>query len=1033
MRCITEQEIDSLLMCLPGDYSILAICGQCLRRLRYSPGISNVLGYTEEEYHQMADQDALQIVYSGDRERLIQSVQKCLDDGVVDHGNYRMVKKDGTCVWVHTKSKLIGELDGNLIILVLYTDTSAASDCYQVLLDHSMTQVYVSDAQTREILYSNTLKRHPDHGKMIPYQGISCHEYIKGLDHPCPDCLFQQMHFGEFRHSECYMEDQQRWLSVAGERICWGGRDAVVHYIEDITDSKNMQIQLENTRERYELAIEGAELGVWEYDIPAHTIFSPSRSFEKFGITSAITNVPQSILPLFLEEERPRLLAMFDEIHSGKPKVSGSFWMQWKADMAPQYERCTYSVVTDDAGRPIKACGIGQNITAQKLEEQRYSRTIQDLLQANPLSLCVFRLNLTQNQCYDGQGSSTYIQNMISADTADQMFSNIAAIITAQDDAEKFNAQFNRKALLYAFHAGNRHISLSYRRMVDTGDSHWVTTYINMLKNPSTNDVEAIVYSVDTNHEKEEEQIIAAITQREYDYIALIDVRDGSISFYTISDKTVDTMPFQRERYEDSVQESFMTFADIQDRQRCLKELALSVVLDRLQENEDYAISFLIYSSKGDLRRKQMSFRYLNETKQKILLTRSDVTAAFQQEENQTQKIKQALLSAERANEMKTDFLSNVSHDMRTPLNAVLGYAGLARQSDDPVVVRRYIEKIENAGTTLLSLINDTLDLQKIETGAITLKQESISCGEIIHTIITAVQPLIQEKHIDFVLDNSRSVMATINVDAMRLEEICINLLSNAAKYTPAGGRVEFVVECLKLEQHRVHDRLVVRDTGIGISKEFLPKIFEPFSQERTAETAHIGGSGLGLSIVHRLVQLMGGHIEVCSELGKGSEFSVYLDFERIEDVLPEAMPDEMVSLDSLYGKTVLLCEDNMMNIEIAKTLLEMQKMNVVTAENGQAGVDIFTASPAGTFAAVLMDIRMPIMNGYEAAAQIRASNHPDAADIPIIAMSADAYEADVQRSMNSGMNGHIAKPVDPLVLFTQLARLIANRSEHDE
>ena len=231
-------------------------------------------------------------------------------------------------------------------------------------------------------------------------------------------------------------------------------------------------------------------------------------------------------------------------------------------------------------------------------------------------------------------------------------------------------------------------------------------------------------------------------------------------------------------------------------------------------------------------------------------------------------------------------------------------------------------------------------------------------------------------------------------------------------------------MECLKSDKNIIHDKITVSDNGCGMSKEFIPKAFEPFSQERQASTANIGGSGLGLSIVKKLVELMNGRIELQSELGKGTIFTVYLDFEQIDDKKEE----ETVLQDtynSLRNKKILLVDDNEMNIEIAKTVLEMYEMKVSCAQNGQNACDLFEQSKPNEFDAILMDVRMPVMNGHEASKKIRQMKRPDAQSVPIIAMSADAFDEDIKESLAAGMNEHIAKPVEPEKIYKVLAKLI--------
>ena len=337
---------------------------------------------------------------------------------------------------------------------------------------------------------------------------------------------------------------------------------------------------------------------------------------------------------------------------------------------------------------------------------------------------------------------------------------------------------------------------------------------------------------------------------------------------------------------------------------------------------------------------------------------------------------------------------------MRTPLNAILGYDMLAKQSKDIGTIMDYLKKIGLAGETLLSLVNDTLDLQKIEYGTTPLNLNPVNFGTVMQGIRTTVQPMMDEKNIRFEVAGNCFDDVTVLADAMRIEEIFINLLSNAAKFTPAEGQVLFSAECLSRTEENIFIRFLVKDNGIGISKEFLPRIFEPFAQERTEKNADIGGSGLGLSIVKRLVEKMEGTIEVASEPEKGTTFVIYLNFPfaAAENGESENISKSTVSLE---GKRMLLCEDNSMNREIARAILEQRGIKVDFATNGKNGVEKFLSSEKGFYDAILMDIRMPVMDGYEATNRIRSSGHPDAGTIPVIAMTADAYADDVEKDCN--------------------------------
>ena len=490
------------------------------------------------------------------------------------------------------------------------------------------------------------------------------------------------------------------------------------------------------------------------------------------------------------------------------------------------------------------------------------------------------------------------------------------------------------------------------------------------------------------------------------------------------------SLPFQtamRKFIEDMVRE--------EDREIMLQISSCDYIKERLKRQEGYSYRFQVKPLRG---MQYFEMRIIRARTDSVghyaIMTSRNVDEAAQAElraqreiEKANRELEAALSAARKANESKSDFIANVSHDMRTPLNAILGYDRLALESDSDEVRVDYLRKIGEAGNTLLTLINDTLDLQKIENGVTKLHLQPVNCQTITEGIMTAVQPMMDVKHIHFAFDNINSICTTIRADAVRVEEIFINLLSNAVKFTPANGEVLLLMECEKETKRELRLKLTVKDNGVGISPTFIPKIYEPFSQERTEKTVRIGGSGLGLSIVKRLIDLMHGRIEVQSELGKGTIFTVYLSFNKVKKRIAEAQTVS-VDLTLLKGKTVLLCEDNEMNREIATAILEQSGMIVIPAANGEEGVNHFIESGSGMISAVLMDIRMPVMDGYAASRAIRVSNHPEARTIPIIALSADAYTDDVKKVQACGMNRHLSKPIDRKLLLQTLQVEIQSR-----
>ena len=392
-----------------------------------------------------------------------------------------------------------------------------------------------------------------------------------------------------------------------------------------------------------------------------------------------------------------------------------------------------------------------------------------------------------------------------------------------------------------------------------------------------------------------------------------------------------------------------------------------------------------------------------------------------EQLDEQHQQLEEAVEQAQSANRAKTAFLTNMSHDIRTPMNAIIGFTTLADSHiDHPEEVRDYLQKISVSSSHLLSLINDVLEMSRIESGQMELQERDCSLQEILYDIKTIVQADVITKRLEFFIDTVDVKNESLITDRTRLTQIILNILSNAMKFTPAGGTVSVRV------RQTVHPdpgygsyEFRVKDTGIGMSPDFQKHVFEMFSRERTSTVTGLKGTGLGLAITKNIVDLMKGTISVTSEEGKGTEFTVVLPIrfhpEPIQTMDPQVSADSQTVPEDDFtfsGKSILLVEDNEINQEIAKMILEEAGLKVDVADDGTVAVEKIRSAEEGQYDLILMDIQMPIMNGYEATRQIRAMDSP-LASIPIIALSANALDEDRLNSLEAGMNYHVGKPFE--------------------
>ena len=416
-----------------------------------------------------------------------------------------------------------------------------------------------------------------------------------------------------------------------------------------------------------------------------------------------------------------------------------------------------------------------------------------------------------------------------------------------------------------------------------------------------------------------------------------------------------------------------------------------------------------------------------------VLFTVEDVTESvrerirYEQEREQAQKeLKASQIAAENANRAKTDFLFNMSHDIRTPMNAIIGYADLMEKNSGNVEkCQDYLDKIRKSSAFLLSLVNNVLEMARIESGKIVLDETVCKITDLVDQVVSVYSKLMEEKGIAFTTEIAVRTEYYYG-DAVKLSEIFLNIISNAYKYTDEGGSISLCVKELPYDKEDyIRLQTVVTDTGIGMSDEFLPKIFDEFSREHTSTENKIEGTGLGMPIVKKLVDFMDGTIEVQSELGKGTTFTVTIPHKIATEEEEKKDSTPFVDPKKFIGKRILLVEDNELNAEIAMEVLSEFGFVVEHASDGLICIDMLERAEAGYYALILMDVQMPNLDGYGATRRIRSLSDKEKAKIPIIAMTANAFEEDRQNALAMGMNGHLAKPIEINKLIEALAEIL--------
>ncbi len=386
----------------------------------------------------------------------------------------------------------------------------------------------------------------------------------------------------------------------------------------------------------------------------------------------------------------------------------------------------------------------------------------------------------------------------------------------------------------------------------------------------------------------------------------------------------------------------------------------------------------------------------------------------------ESEKLESELKAIEESNRVKNSFMASISHEMRTPMNVILGIDELALKNPDlPEETRSQLEKIRTSGKHLLGLINNTLDMHNIEIGKLVAKSEPFDLDEILEQIEVMICLRCEEKNQTYNIYRKEGLSGHYIGDKLMIEDVLLHILDNAIKYTPKNGKIDFTIEELNRKDDKCNLCFTIADNGIGMADDFIPKIFELFSQEDASFTNRYGGSGLGLSIAKNKVDLMGGDIKVESKRNVGSTFTVTLPL-----IVTEEKETENTQID-LKGRMVLIVEDIDDNAEIVADLLELEGITSERAENGKKAIEMILERPQNYYDAILMDLRMPVMDGLEATKKIRLLDRQDCKDIPIIALSANAQENDIDNSLKAGMEAHLVKPIDVDKLYQTLNELV--------
>ena len=590
---------------------------------------------------------------------------------------------------------------------------------------------------------------------------------------------------------------------------------------------------------------------------------------------------------------------------------------------------------------------------------------------------------------------------------------------------------------------------IEYRITRKDGSVRWIEDYGHFIRNRSVGDIFYVFASDATEKKNHLLNLIEAYNKERnsinqehlrrlevieglsinYDSILYADLDSDTILPYRLSSRTKRQFDerFQKRQFLWYVSDYIDTWVHPEDRGMLSRATAPEYIRKRLADGKTYYINYRVINGE---KIQYLQLRIVNVSKKdhisQIVLGYRRVDEELRREMEQKQILESALENAKLAILAKNTFLSNMSHDMRTPLNAIFGFTGLAKKHlDDTAAMCSYLEKIETSSRQLLDLIDKVLEISWTETDNTHITETECSLRSILQDVHRSLSLPASEKNIAFTLDDAGLAHPDIYGDPDKLRHLFLYLADNAVTYTQTDGQVELTVrEVEKLSNDYIVYQFIFRDTGIGISESSLQRIFDPFEREKNTTFSGIHGTGLGLTIARNIAEMMQGSIDVESTLGVGSTFTVTLRL-RIQNQTDPIFADSNEVLQRLFDQKILLVEDNEINLEIETEMLEELGFLIDTAENGSIAVEKIRNAKPGEYALILMDIQMPVMDGRAATRAIRSLEDPELSHIPIIALTADAFESDRLKSIECGMDAHLTKPIDVPVLLETIAHTV--------
>lgn len=1030
---------------IPCGLSVYRLEGGKISPIFHNPVFYDIMGYSDEHIRSVEQEMTYLGVNPDDLKRLKRRIEEVLSHGGIVQETYRVWNdKRQEERYIHLEGTVRDYDDGSKMLYGVYTDVSE-----QKRLEKELLSANEKMQETINAIPGGVASYRVEGMRFIPtffsdgvtvLSGHNREEYEEMVQHDVLDIIYEldrERVFSAVRAAYLsgevldisyrmrHKDGHLIWIHLNGRRIGQLSGEAMFYAVFTGMSPESRLFQS---------IADGTADGIYVIDKSNYELLYANESDNLFG--KGTDSLGQKCYAALYGKSSPCEFCVLKEggdsgeEHEMEVPETGRFYsarfreIDWNG--IPSYVKYLRDITDDVLIRREK----------ERLRHQYEEVIFQHYQAPGPDTLLIGHCSITQNRIleYRAFRGREFVKTL--GKDREQFFAGIARCIVDAEERKAFLQMYHNAPLLKAYAENDtERVMECFIRLPQTKGCY-ARFKVSLVEVPDTGDLTGVLTVTDITDQTIADRILHQLSLTSHDFIIDVDLLEDS--FHVLSSSADSEWMLGRQRhYSSQVVHLAETMVTPGDREHYKRALDAGDMRQRLQKEGSYTFTYGIADEKGDVRTKSVVVSSIDLRLGRVSLVCTDVTDMLAAERRSQKKLEEALTVAEKANQAKSEFLSSMSHDIRTPMNAIMGMTTLAEANiDDRERVRDCLHKISISSRHLLNLINDVLDMSKIERSQITLNPSRVYLSEILDEITAIIGPQAQAAglQVEFLADG-----ITHNCfcgDTLRVNQILLNLLSNAVKFTPEGGRVGFLAEEILpiRDAGHIRYRFTVSDTGIGMSEEFLEHIFDPFV--RADRVAGIEGTGLGLSITRGLADLMDGEISIESSLGSGSVFRVELEFEEAQERTGAAKrrgESARISGDSLEGYYFLIVEDNAINAEILSEILAMHKARSVVKTDGAQAVQEFKKAPPGTYDAILMDIQMPVMNGYEATRAIRAMERADAAAIPIIAMTANAFDEDIKNSLDAGMDAHVAKPVDIVVLLQTLNQALARKAAKTE